>query len=208
MSLSGNTLTYSISYRGLKAGATAAHIHGPGTTDQAVGVLVALTGAAGTEGVLSGTLNLTDEQKGHILAGRTYVNLYTSAHPGGEIRGQIAPAELKVTLSGAAERPNPVTTAATGSETITIAGNVVNYDIVYNGLGTAATAAHIHGPATTEQAAGVLKGLATPSGTSGRLTGSITLDLAQLSALLDGKTYVNIRTTGQGGGELRGQILP
>jgi len=182
LSLSGNTLTYSISYRGLKAGATAAHIHGPGTTDQAVGVLVALTGAAGTEGVLSGTLNLTDEQKGHILAGRTYVNLYTSAHPGGEIRGQIAPAELKVTLSGAAERPNPVTTAA--------------------------TAAHIHGPATTEQAAGVLKGLATPSGTSGRLTGSITLDLAQLSALLDGKTYVNIHTTGQGGGELRGQILP
>lgn len=208
LSLTGNALTYSVSYRGLKAAATAAHIHGPAASDLATGVLVALTGASGTQGVLSGTITLTDEQKGHILAGRTYVNIHSSALPGGEIRGQIAPAEMKATLSGAAERPTPVTTLATGSGTLSIVGNVVSYDISYTGLGTAASAAHIHGPATAEQAAEVLKGLVAPTGTSGKLTGSVTLDSTQLNALIDGKTYINIHTSGNPGGELRGQVLP
>jgi hypothetical protein len=46
------------------------------------------------------------------------------------------------------------------------------------------------------------------SGTSGTLTGTLTLDAAQLTALLEGRTYVNIHTANNPGGEIRGQILP
>jgi hypothetical protein len=36
-----------------------------------------------------GTTVLTDAQAADLLAGRTYVNVHTSVHPPGEIRGQI-----------------------------------------------------------------------------------------------------------------------
>ena len=42
----------------------------------------------------------------------------------------------------------------------------------HHGLTSGATMAHIHGPADTTTSAGVLVGLATPSGTSGTISGS------------------------------------
>jgi len=118
------------------------------------------------------------------------------------------PATFRVTLSGAAERPNPVNTTATGSGTFTLVGNQLSYNITYSGLSSAANAGHIHGPGTAEQAVGVLVPFPNVSGTSGTLTGTLTLDAAQLSALLGGLTYVNIHTGNNPGGEIRGQILP
>lgn len=89
--LDGDVFTYYVHYEGLKAVATASHIHGPAPTTGNAGVLFGLNPAAayGTSGILSGTQTLTAEQKGHLEGGQTYANIHTSAHGGGEIRGQV-----------------------------------------------------------------------------------------------------------------------
>jgi hypothetical protein len=46
------------------------------------------------------------------------------------------------------------------------------------------------------------------TGTAGTLTGTLTLDETQRSALTAGLTYVNIHTETNPGGEIRGQIVP
>ena len=126
-------------------------------------------------------------------------------------------------LSGSAERPTPVTTAATGLFSATLDGNVLSYDLSFTGLSSNALSAHIHGPATLDAAAGILVDLAatgrtlTLGGTSG--TGNGTVDLSassvvtatvsgdSLRKLLDlGLLYVNVHSQTFQGGEIRGQI--
>ena len=139
--------------------------------------------------------------------------LLEPSNPGADWRvvaaGPIAN-RLATSLSGAAERPTPVTTPGTGSGTATLVGDQLTFSIVYSGLSGAAVAAHIHGPATTERAAGVLIDLAPFNGgafgESGTLSGTVTLTSAQVSNLRSGLTYVNIHTAANQGGELRGQI--
>jgi hypothetical protein len=115
---------------------------------------------------------------------------------------------FQVNLSGAAERPNPVDTPASGSGSLSLSNNVVTYNIVYSGLTAAATAGHIHGPAGVEEAAGVMVPFEGVAGTEGTLTGTLSLDETQLAAFREGRTYVNIHTGTNPGGEIRGQIVP
>ncbi|WP_124033448.1 CHRD domain-containing protein [Herpetosiphon llansteffanensis] len=98
-----NTLSYNFSYQGLSADETAAHIHGFAPRGVNAGVLFGL--AIGSPKV--GTLNYSENQEANILAGQTYINIHTSAFPGGEIRGQ---------LDGAIPCPPPT---ATPTETAT-----------------------------------------------------------------------------------------
>lgn len=115
---------------------------------------------------------------------------------------------LSAALSGAAEKPNAVSTPAAGIANISIAGNTVHYLVTYEGLLSSATAGHIHGPFDSQSAGGVMKGFApAPSGTSGFIQGTITVDDTQRGQLLNGLGYVNIHTVNNGGGEIRGQIL-
>lgn len=212
----GDTLNFDIAYRSLSGAATLAHIHGPASSSAATGVLVDLApfavGGLAQSGVIKGSIALTPSVKAAILGGKTYVNIHTSANGGGEVRGQITPMVFHVNLSGEAERPTPVDTAATGFGTMTLVGRELTFNISYNGLTGPATLAHIHGPAPSFGAAGVLVDLAPfsagPLATSGALVGKTTLTLAQANALVDGETYVNIHTSINGGGEVRGQILP
>ena len=85
-------------------------------------------------------------------------------------------------------------------------GNQLSYVVTYSGLGSAATASHIHGPADTTHSSGVIVPLATPSGTSGTISGTVLLTREALADILAGTAYINIHTTGNGGGEIRGQI--
>jgi hypothetical protein len=41
---------------------------------------------------IKGKAVLTDAQIADLKAGKWYFNVHTAAHPGGEIRGQVAPA--------------------------------------------------------------------------------------------------------------------
>jgi hypothetical protein len=116
----------------------------------------------------------------------------------------------RAVLSGAAEKPNPVTTSGTGIALLAVEGNTLNYLVSYQGLSAKATAAHIHGPATATETAPPFFGL-TPVpafGNEGILQGTQTLTAAQKTALADGKAYVNIHTSANGSGEIRGQVSP
>jgi hypothetical protein len=215
-SLEGNALTFSIEYSGLSGPATAAHIHGPATAAESVGVMLNLAPYNGTgfgvEGVLAGTVVLTAEQAAIVLSGRAYVNVHTMMNSGGEVRGQIAPVLMRATLSGAKERPNAVETGGFGSGVLQLTGKELTFDLTYGGLSSLAVNAHIHGPATEDEPAGVLVGLASLNGgafgQAGSLSGTVTLTEQQLAYVLDGLTYINIHTMMNSGGEVRGQILP
>jgi hypothetical protein len=100
-------LSYTVTFTGLGAPSTLSHIHGPGTAEQAVGVLVnfqtvgnVLFVPGPTSQTYNGAILLTasnaitttvsgDSLRKLIDAGLTYVNVHSSTYPGGEIRGQI-----------------------------------------------------------------------------------------------------------------------
>jgi hypothetical protein len=135
-------------------------------------------------------------------------------------------ARFTAELNGANERPTPVTTSGTGTFQATLdENNILTYTLTFSGLGTNTTLAHIHGPATTAQAAGILINLDAPSlgrtitigATSGTGAGTIDLNLVTLNAavsgdslltlLNNGNAYVNIHTVTNGSGEIRGQVI-
>jgi hypothetical protein len=79
------------SFSGLTTSATMAHIHGLGAPGTTAGIIVTLTETGGTSGTVSGSGTLTGAEVTGMLAGLTYVNVHSSMHGGGEIRGQITP---------------------------------------------------------------------------------------------------------------------
>jgi hypothetical protein len=198
-----NTLFYHISYSGLVGTETAAHIHGfspPGVNSGVVHTL-----PAGNPKV--GAWVYTNAQEASILAGLTYINIHTTANPGGEIRGQILvdPSTDLVALidPGQEVPPNPPGGLGIGVFDIDTAANTLAYDIRFGNLTGTETAAHIHGPAPPGVNAGVLHGL----GTGSPKIGVWNYLPAEEPHILGGLTYVNIHTTFDAGGEIRGQIL-
>jgi hypothetical protein len=113
---------------------------------------------------------------------------------------------FRATLNGANERPNPVTTAATGSATVELKGNDMTLTGNFTDLSGAATLAHIHGPADENSTAGPLFNLSFTAATAGTLSFSKTLTDAEVADLKAGKWYVNIHTGNNPGGEIRGQL--
>lgn len=119
-----------------------------------------------------------------------------------------------VSLSGASENPANASSGL-GFGTITLNlnnpadpnDNTLNYSVSYANLSANSTAAHIHGPATTSQNAGVLVGLTgTLNAKAGTLAASnVAANSTLTSALLNGLAYVNIHSTSLPGGEIRGQ---
>lgn len=91
-----------------------------------------------------------------------------------------------------------------GQFTIDTVANTVTYRIVFTGLTSAETAAHIHGYAGPGTPAGVVHPL--PAGNP--KVGVWNYAEADEANILAGNTYVNIHSANFGGGELRGQIVP
>jgi hypothetical protein len=137
--------------------------------------------------------------------------------------------EFDATLTGPAERPDPVVTAAIGAATFTITkGSSTGYDpdatgpttVTYSasvtGLSGPTTMAHIHGPAGLTTAAGIIVPLTvTSTNTTGTVlsgsftsTGHATISIDSLVVLMrNGNSYVNIHTAANPPGEIRGQIV-
>ena len=97
----------------------------------------------------------------------------------------------------------------TGSATLTYddATNLFSWDISWSGLSGSITLAHFHGPASMAQNAGVQVDIGGTSGLTSPSIGSATLTNEQATDLLNELWYINIHTTVNGGGEIRGQVL-
>ncbi len=85
----------SVSFSGLSAGLTGAHIHCCASTSANAPVLQGFDSqltAGSTSGSLSNytlPITLTAQQMADLRNGLMYVNIHTSTFPGGEIRGQL-----------------------------------------------------------------------------------------------------------------------
>lgn len=85
--------------------------------------------------------------------------------------------------------------------------NTLNYTITWTGLTGAATAIHLHGPASAGVEAGVIHTLNLSSnGVSGASNGTLILADSTEAHLLSGKLYYNIHTAVNPDGEIRGQV--
>jgi hypothetical protein len=132
--------------------------------------------------------------------------------------------EFEASLTGAAERPDPVTTDATGDAGIDFDEETVRYFIEVEDI-TDVTLAHIHvGDANT--AGPIVVELFNAGGTPVSFTTRGTLvddtfteadiqaagGIETLGDLLDameaGNTYVNVHTSANEAGEIRGQLVP
>ncbi len=108
---------------------------------------------------------------------------------------------LAATLDG-------VATGSTGTgrarATLNTDANLICLDLTFEGLIGEQTVQHIHGPATPEQNAGVLIGLPGP-GNFTNYCAAVTDDQERI--ILAGLSYINIHSTRNPGGEIRGQIV-
>ena len=84
------TLSVSVSgsYTGLSSAQTLAHVH-IGAFGMGGGAIVTLGGTGGTSGTFSGSGVLLASEYTAFLHGGLYLNVHTTMHVGGEIRGQI-----------------------------------------------------------------------------------------------------------------------
>ena len=102
----GGTVSYVVAFSRLTGAPLGAHIHGPGSAAQVVGVLVDFptVGQTSNAGVLSGSFTAANirAQGGQpamsldslftlLRTSNAYVNVHTAQFPGGEIRGQTVP---------------------------------------------------------------------------------------------------------------------
>jgi hypothetical protein len=110
-----------------------------------------------------------------------------------------------VSLAGAEEVP-PVATAASATGTIMVADNLsVSGNVTTTGL--AGVAAHIHVGARGENGP-VAIGLAKIADNIWAVPAGAKFTPDQYAAFLAGRTYVNVHTAANKGGEIRAQLAP
>jgi hypothetical protein len=191
--------------------ATGSHIH-DGFAGQNGGVVVPLTQDGGDVGHwFAEGAQFDADGLAAYLTGRLYVNLHTPANPGGEVRGQIAPRDIRVLLSpmdGAQVVPAVVTTATgTAATTTDLASRSFVAFINATGVDDA-TSASIHTGAPGENGDEVLA-LQQTVGQPGQWSAmSERLASDAFSAYRAGRLYAQVATPAQTGGEIRGQIVP
>ena len=154
-----------------------------------------------------------------ILSGGAYANVHTVANSGGDIRGALGAVTLRSTLSSLQE-PGNIVSAATGSGVTTVNAdrNQVVLRLEVSGLMNI-IAAHYHvgnpavnGPVIITLSAGsfvspLLKTLTMSDLTLVPAQGINNIGDA-INAMLAGRSYLNVHTMANMGGEIRGQVGP
>jgi DNA-binding beta-propeller fold protein YncE len=162
-----------------------------------------------------------DDFVGRLLAGDVYVNVHTMAHPGGEIRGQLAgPQSFPSALDGAQEVP-AVVTEATGRALFTLdaTGTELRFALTQTGIAAdQIQQAHLHaaprgfnGPVVLFLADGSFGMLRMGTLTADDLLPNVDAGIENFAdfveALQAGDVYANVHTTAHLSGEIRGQVL-
>jgi len=199
---------------------TAAHIH------QAADAQVTSTGNPivtfannGMSPIMSTSQKLLNDQEASLFTGALYVNVHTTAFPGGQIRGNImmtaTPGVWYAELDNAQAKVSP-TTASSGVAMVKFtAGTPNTYDITIYHTSKTASAAHIHGPSMGPgNSTGVLVvicGSAATCMSPIKMTGltastAVYTDAQSYGFIKSGISYVNVHTPAFGAGEFRGQV--
>jgi CHRD domain-containing protein len=122
------------------------------------------------------------------------------------LAGQSAsPMEFSAKLNSRQEVPNPrgVPVRAGGSFTAKLTGTTLTWKLTFSHLSGAAVAAHIHSGAK-RKAGPVIVPLCGPCKTTS--AGSAKVSTAVAKKLQSGDTYVNVHTSKNPNGEIRGQL--
>jgi hypothetical protein len=87
----GSNICYELSVKRMTSAPFAAHIHGVASRTEPAGIVVPLTPPAGATATSSACVAVEAGLLASIVAnpGDYYVNVHTTAFPGGEVRGQL-----------------------------------------------------------------------------------------------------------------------
>jgi|GEM_PF-2192828 len=116
------------------------------------------------------------------------------------------------TVSGTANGSNevpPVSTnaSATFSGTYDSVTDMINITVTYSGLSSGLVAAHLHAGAAGTNGPVIVNFSPSTGATSGTISGTYTIPSANEAALIAGNVYVNLHTSNNTGGEIRGQAI-
>lgn len=149
-----------------------------------------------------------------LLSGGAYLNFHTAAYPGGEIRGQLIPDDIKLTarIDGSQESSANDSAAYGAAQAIYHpATNQIDVTVFAYNFTNTFTNSHIH-----EGPVGVSGGVVTPFGGAAvytRVGNTYTNAFTGLTyggnpvVLLSDGSYVNIHSNIYPAGEIRGQLL-
>lgn len=204
-----DTLFVQAAFSGLSGAITGAHVHdgAMGASGPIITSLVPMLNGNRLSGFLTGA-DITPAKLAKYLRGLYYINIHTAANPGGEIRGQIrleSETGLVANLTGSQQVP-AVMTSATGLGVFILSQSQdkLKFRVVYAGLSGPVTGAHFHMGVPGGTGPVVVSLLTYVSGNV--LEGEIVPTAAFLTSLTQGQIYINIHTTANPGGEIRGQV--
>ncbi len=201
-----DSITYSVMTDSLTS--TIYHFHF-GSATVAGGVWAGLTQNTASPQSYSGSIAVKADTIAKILRGDIYVNIHTTANPGGEIRGQLNTSVregLTTNLCGAQEAPTPNAAVGIGAGMVSIDRNKTNVhvELVTNALTGNAAAGHIHGGAKAVSGP-VIIGF--PSVAGNQVSGFFNVPRPTFAdSITNGLAYLNVHTAAFGGGEIRGQL--
>ncbi|WP_170110258.1 CHRD domain-containing protein [Flavilitoribacter nigricans] len=229
--IKGTTIAISGSFADLEGDFDAtvnggAHLHlaNAGTNGTIYFPLVATVDPDGKGGVFTledNTLTVDGSELTPFSSRNLYANIHTTAHPSGEIRGQVvgqASVVLRSRLTGSSQVPvlntigdGIVLTEIFPDSTLVVSGS---FNRLSSSLDVSiAGGMHIHQGLAGQSGSVLIPLSVVPNGDlkGGTLTApdnGYTADAATLEALLNRSTYLNVHTVNHAGGELRGQNLP
>jgi hypothetical protein len=196
----------SISYILVSSGIvpTAAHIH-KSTAGVAGAVIIPLSATA-FPGIYFGKTAISSDNVTSFMKDDLYFNIHSSAHPAGEIRGQFESNLLKsyaFDLCGDQEAPKKTVKGyGAGFVAVNKSNTELIYGLAVNDLTNTATAAHIHDGAFGSSGP-VILALEKPQ--------PLYVDYLPITGTVGGKidldgAYMNVHTSTNPAGEIRGQI--
>ncbi|MEM9984387.1 MAG: CHRD domain-containing protein, partial [Bacteroidota bacterium] len=226
--LDGDSLFASGSFQGIEGNfdgnpAGGVHIHASpvgrnGGIELFLTPTVAVDQKSGTFAAADNGFQLTSAQLDLLAARELYVNLHSTLHPGGELRGQIrglTQVLFRAALSGANEVPSLVS-AGQGQligellgDTLIVSGSFMDLESDYaSNIGS-----HLHlGIAGRNGGVELVLKPLLDGDQRGAVylpdSNTFVLNATQKNALFNRQIYVNIHSQDQAMGELRGQMLP
>lgn len=206
-----DSLCVTVTFTGLSSAVTGAHIHAgvPGVSGPVIKDLASFITGNSIQTVIYGT-DLSTHFK-EYMAGQLYINVHTTNHPDGEIRGQIhleTDWSFVANLNGAQLVPPSSTTAyGLGVFNLSKDSSKIKFNIIAEAVSGPITEVRLNYGAPGKNGA---LALSLTSFISGNTASGVINNPspALIDSLLSSKVYVDLSTTlHPGGTELRGQLL-